>query len=225
MIGYNLENPWKGFAWSPKMVHPSDIESVNLHNQKVSSEYRFLLHLAPEPWIGNIDGNLFVLYANPGATEDNENKIFQPKHQLVMEKTIKNLSQQNKEFPHFHFDPELAGSEGWNWFQQKFKWLTDAVGHRKLAKTLVTCELAPYHSRKWRVPRPMPPTQSFTYELIRTAMKRDATILLARTSKVWIQNIPELEKYPRVYRPSSINASVSPKNYPGNFDKILESLR
>ena len=219
-----LENPWSDFKYSSKMVHPMDFSAVTEHNQTSKPEYQFLLHLAPEPWIGNLKGNLLVLYANPGATQDNLNRVIQENHTRVMEKSIKNLTQSNAEFPHFHFDPELSGTEGAKWFESKYKWVLDSTSRRAVATNLITCELAPYHSVKWKVPKVMPPTQEFTYQVIRDGIERDAVILLARSARIWIEHIPQLAKYNRVYYPNSINASVSPSNYPGNFDKIIDAV-
>ena len=219
-----LSNPWDGFEYSNEMVHPLDISAVGQHNLKSKPEYQFLLHLAPEPWIGNLKGNLLVLYANPGATQDNLNRIIQENHNQVMEKSIKNLNQTNTEFPHFHFDPELSGTEGAKWFESRYKWVIDATSRKAVAANLITCELAPYHSVKWKVPRVMPPTQEFTFQLIRDGIERDTVILLARSAKIWTENIPELARYHRVYRPNSINASISPNNYPNSFDKIIQAI-
>ena len=218
-------NPWLGFKHSELMVHTDDLDAVQHHNATSKRNYEFLLHLAPEPWIGNLNGNLLVLYANPGATEDNVNRVLQPDHELVMQKSIRNLNQENIEYPHFHFDPELNQTEGSKWFKAKYRWLLDETSEQILAKNLVTCELAPYHSMKWKIPKRKLPTQEFTFDIIRNAILRDAVILLARTPKLWIENIPELLRYPRVFRPNSINASVSPKNYPGHFNEIIEALK
>jgi hypothetical protein len=206
------------------MLHPDDAESVEFHNNSSKADYQFLLHLAPEPWIGTLQGNLLVLYSNPGATQDNLNKVLQLKHNEVMEKSISNLNQEIISFPHFHFDPELKDTEGGKWFRSKYRWLIEETSDRAVSENLITCELAPYHSVKWKIPRRKLPTQEFTYEIIRSAMSRDAVILLARTPKIWLKNLPELEKYPKMFRPNSINASISPKNYPGNFDKIIEAV-
>lgn len=215
------ENPWIDFRYSDEMLHPLDDEAVRFHNKTSKIEYQFLLHLAPEPWIGNINGNLFVLYSNPGATKDNVNKVSQPKNELVIRKTISNLNQTNYDYPHFHLDPALADTEGGTWFNQKYKWLINESSRESLAKNLVTCELAPYHSLKWKIPKFMPPTQEFTCSLIRQAMERNAVILLARTPKIWLSQIPELANYSNVFRPNSINASVSPNNYPESFEQIV----
>jgi len=219
-----LSNPWDGFKYSNEMVHPLDVPAVKSHNQTSKPEYQFLLHLAPEPWIGNLNGNLLVLYANPGATQANLNKILQKNHSQVIKKSIQNLNQANPEYPHFHFDPELKGTDGANWYEGKYKWVLDATSRKAVASNLITCELAPYHSVKWKVPRVMPQTQEFTYQIIRNGIERNAVILLARSAKIWIHNIPELARYPRVYRPNSINASISPNNYPVGFDKIIDAI-
>lgn len=218
------DNPWIGFRHSEVMVHPLDKDAVEHHNKTSKREYQFLLHLAPEPWIGNIAGKLVVLYSNPGATELNVSGVAQPLHNLVLEKSIKNLNQENREYPHFHFDPELNGTEGAIWFRKRFRWLIEVFGDKVVSQELLTCELSPYHSLKWKIPKLMPPTQEFTYQIIREAMLRSSTILLARTPKLWLQNIPELATYPLLFRPKSINAAVSPKNYPESFDKILKAL-
>lgn len=219
-----LENPWDGFEYSNEMVHPLDVPSVSRHNQTSKPEYRFLLHLAPEPWIGNLEGNLLVLYANPGATQENLNRIEQNNNKIVMEKSIKNLNQTNSEFPHFHFDPDLRGTEGAIWFESKYKWLIDATDRKSVARNLVTCELAPYHSVKWKVPKIKLPTQEFTFQIIRDGIARGAVILLARSARIWTENVPELASYHQVYRPKSINASISPNNYPESFSKIVDAL-
>ncbi len=219
-----MENIWEGFTASEEMVHELDRPSVLEHNARVRPEHKFLLHLSPEPWIGNLEGNLFVLYSNPGATQGDLAKIEQKDNALIVEKSIKNLNQMNDKYPHFFFDPELVNTDGGKWFRRRYRWLIDATDLERVANNVVTCELAPYHSIKWRNPKTMPPTQEFTYQAIRNAFARDATILIGRTPKVWKHHIPELEKYPRVFRPNGINASVSPGNYPKNFDRIVDAL-
>lgn len=225
MMKFTETNPWIGFTKSNKMVHPLDQVAVEHHNKTSKRDYQFILHLAPEPWIGNIEAKLLVLYSNPGATKSNALGIFQPLHDLVLERSIRNLNQENQEYPHFDFDPELNETEGAMWFHKRFRWLVDIFGVQKVSQQLLTCELSPYHSLKWKIPKLMPPTQNFTYQIIREAMLRNATILLARTPKLWMENVPELATYPYLFRPKSINAAVSPNNYPDNFEKILEALR
>jgi hypothetical protein len=71
----------------------------------------------------------------------------------------------------------------------------------------------------------MPPTQQYTYQLVKQAMERDAIILIGRGRADWFKNVPGLEKYKRYFQPSSSQcAYVSPNNYGKNFNKILEAI-
>ena len=220
-----MKNPWLGFKHSEQMVHQLDEASVKEYNLTSKRDYQYLLNLAPEPWIGNIDGNLLVLYSNPGATRENLNGVNPPYYELVVEKSIKNLNQENTQYPHFYFDPAMSSTEGAKWFTAKYKWLIDEVGVSVLARNLLTCELSPYHSFKWKPPKKQFQTQKFTFEIVKEAMARDALILIARSNKIWTENIPDLARYPRTLTPNSINASVSPGNYPRGFEGILSKLK
>lgn len=219
-----MNNPWLDFNISDHMVHPLDEDSVAYHNRTSKAEHQFLTYLPPEPWIGNLNASLVVLYSNPGATINNTKRVFQTGHDLVVEKSIQNLKQTLKNFPHFHFDPALANTEGATWFLQRYRWLIEQVGISAVSKNLLTCELAPYHSLKWKEPKRPIYTQSFTNHLIRSAMDRRALILVARSKRIWFNHIPELEKYPRTIYPNSINASVSPGNYPRDFESIVAAV-
>lgn len=165
-----------------------------------------------------------VANPNPGATQGDLARTTQRDHSLIVEKSMRNLNQENASFPHFFFDPELKETDGGKWFSKKYRWLIEATDRAAVARNVVTCELAPYHSVRWRNPKTMPPTQEFTYAIVRNAIERDATILLARTPKIWEQHVLELKTYPRVYRPNSINASVSPGNYLGAFNEIVKAI-
>ena len=87
-----MKNPWLGFKHSEQMVHQLDEASVKEYNLTSKRDYQYLLNLAPEPRIGNISGNLLVLYSNPGATKENLYGVNPPYYELVVEKSIKNLN-------------------------------------------------------------------------------------------------------------------------------------
>ena len=86
-----LSNPWLDFQISESMIHELDIASVKEHNSKVEAKYRFLTHLAPEPWIGNSDANILVLLANPGATAGDLSGKTQKGADLINELSMSNL--------------------------------------------------------------------------------------------------------------------------------------
>jgi hypothetical protein len=218
-------NPWTNFEISNSMVHDLDRDSFNLHNSRVTADYRFLDQLAPEPWIGNKQAELLVLLANPGATRGDVARKQQKGAQRINELSIANLRGEIKDYPHFFFNPELSGTDGYKWYVKRFRHLIEATSEENVSKKLLSCELVPYHSFSWKKPRQMPPTQAYTYQLVSQAMERDAVILIGRGRKDWFKNVPGLEKYKRYFQPSSTQcAYVSPKNYGKNFNKILETI-
>jgi hypothetical protein len=220
-----LRNPWTSFEISSSMVHEMDKEAFDLHNSRVTQEFQFLDHLAPEPWIGNKSANLLVLLANPGATRGDVARKKQKGADRINELSIQNLRGQIKDFPHFFFNPELEGTDGHTWYAKRFQHLILETSPRNLAHKVLSCELAPYHSFSWKKPRKTLPTQSFTYQLVADAMKRDAVIVIGRGRAEWFKNVPGLEKYKRYFQPSSSQCSyLSPNNYGKNYKALLEAI-
>ena len=221
-----LFNPWKKFEISDSMIHEADVEAVRQHNSRVGSDYQFLDHLAPEPWIGDTSARVLVLLANPGATLQDVQRKPQKLASLINQLSIANLRGELKDYPHFFFDPRLIGSDGYNWYASRFAHLIKETSAQNVSQKILSCELVPYHSFSWRKPRLLPPTQQYTFNLVVEAMKRDAVILIGRGRAEWFKNVPGLEKYSRYFQPSSPqSAYVSPNNYGKNFEKILQAIQ
>lgn len=220
-----MENPWSDFFESEHMVHPDDEQIIKEHNESVDRRYQFLLHLAPEPWVGNINSPLVVLYANPGATEFDLTGKTQYKAQEINSFARINLRQEPSLFPHFFFSPKLEGTQGQKWYFKTFKGLLEKVSPLDISNKLLTCEIAPYHSKNWKQPTVKIPTQSYTEYLVKEAMERRAVILIHRGSKYWLEQIELLNRYPLAFRPNSAqNPYVSKGNYPKAFDFILNAV-
>jgi hypothetical protein len=221
----NISNPWKALEISKSMVHDLDREAFDLHNSRVTRDYRFLDQLAPEPWIGNKSANLLVLLANPGATRGDVAGKRQKGADRINELSIQNLRGEIKEFPHFFFNPELEGTDGHTWYAKRFRHLIEATSVETVSKKTLSCELVAYHSFSWKKPRKMFPTQEYTNQLVAQAMDRGAVILIGRGKSDWFKNVPGLERYKKYYQPSSSQCSyISPKNYGKNYDRILEAI-
>jgi hypothetical protein len=223
----NLEakNPWRNFEASDQMVHENDRASVESHNSKVEPKYRFLLQLAPEPWIGSIDAPIIILYANPGATPANLLGEKEP-NRKILELSLQNLRQEFSEFPHFFFNPTLKSEPGGRWFRKRFRELIEATSLERVAQSIATVEAAPYHSVNWKSPKTPIPTQEFTNDIVRNAIAKGALILRARHVKGWVKAVPELSQYANVIYPSSAQcAYVSANNYKGTFERIVEAIR
>jgi hypothetical protein len=220
-----LSNPWLDFQISESMIHELDRDSVKNHNSMVEGRYRFLTHLAPEPWIGNSEAEVLVLLANPGATAGDLSGKPQKNADLINKLSISNLKGELTEYPHFFFDPQLIGTDGYVWYAKRFKHLIDATSQGNVANKVLSCELVPYHSFSWKKPKDMPITQKYTFNLVKQAMDRDAVILIGRGKKDWFENVPGLEKYSKYFQPASAQcAYISPNNYGKNFNKIVEAI-
>ena len=207
------------------MVHPLDRISFEDHNSRVTANLKFLSHLAPEPWIGDIGAELLVLLANPGATTGDVQGRKQKEADEINEFSIANLSHSIKDYPHFFFNPDLSGTDGHTWYRKRFGHLIKATSAENISQRVLSCELVPYHSFNWKKPKVMPPTQSYTNELVRKAMERGAVILIGRGKQDWFKNVPGLEKYKNYFQPSSSQCSyISPNNYGENYNKILKSI-
>ena len=80
----------KNFKISNYMVHEKDKDAFEDHNSRVNSDYKFLPHLAPEPWIGNTKAPVLVLLANPGATRGDVVGKPQKSAELINETWVRN---------------------------------------------------------------------------------------------------------------------------------------
>jgi len=220
-----MKNPWLNFNISGDMVHQLDRDSFSLHNASVVADYKFLPQLAPEPWIGDPEAKLLVLLANPGATRGDVLGKKQEGADLINQLSIANLNHSIKDYPHFFFNPILEGTDGHTWYKKRFGHLIEATSAQNVSKRVLSCELVPYHSFSWKKPRVMPPTQSYTFEIVRNAIERGAVILIGRGKADWFKNVPELSKYKRYFQPASAQcAYISPKNYGKNYREILSSI-
>ena len=220
-----MKNPWEDFKISTEMIHELDRHSFELHNTKVEPDYRFLSQLAPEPWIGDTKANLLVLLANPGATRGDVSGVKQKGADIINQLSIANLNHSIKDYPHFFFNPILEGTDGHTWYKKRFRHLIEVTDAQNVSKKVLSCELVPYHSFSWKKPSVMPPTQSYTFEIVRNAIERGAIILIGRGKADWFKHVPELSKYKRYFQPASPQcAYISPKNYGQSYKEILNTI-
>ena len=220
-----MKNPWLDFEISDHMVHPLDRDSVDSHNKIAKPEYKFLTHLAPEPWIGNINAPLVVLLANPGATKSDMQGKPQRGVDEINQLSIANLKHEITDYPHFFFNPKLANTDGYKWYERRFGHLIRETSAENVSKKVMTCEMVPYHSFSWKKPKAMPPTQEFTFSIINDAIDREAIILIGRGKTDWMKYLPKLRNYKRYFQPASPQcAYLSPKNYRAAFKDILGAI-
>ncbi|WP_329127417.1 hypothetical protein [Streptomyces sp. NBC_01465] len=186
-------------------------------------KYRLDLALPPEPFLGLHDAPLVTLLANPGRSESDPAAYARPG---ITPRTLHNIATDGGTPNHF-----LSGAEpdhpGSLWWRRTLRGLT-TLGHsyEELSRTVLALQFHGYHSPEWR---PIPftlPSQSFTFDLVRRAMSRDAVIILGRIADVWTIAIPELRSYPNVVTPKTRrNAAISRGMFtPQDFERITDAL-
>ena len=218
-------NPWINMDHSEYMVHPDDKTSFEDHNSRVTSNYKFIPFLTPEPWVGNINAPIVILLANPGATKENlagerETNSFRK------DLSIKNLSQSNQEFQHYFLNPELKDDPGGQWWNNRLSELIEETSLQAVADSIVSLETIPYHSVSFKAPKLKIPTQDYTYEILDAAIKRNAIIIAQRQISHWQAMVPSLKGYARVYQPNSPqSAYFTSGNYPAGFDEFVRAVK
>lgn len=114
------------------------------------------------------------------------------------------------------------GSENIDWYWQRTKKIREIVGWEAVAHKLTYLEMFPYRSIKLRYPKKLPPSQQYTFHLLREALKRNVWIIITRMETDWIMNVPELVNYPKlICLHSKQNVTLSPGNMGNEFFNFL----
>jgi len=204
-------NPWPSLQDSPPFVLKDDKRAIEAFNQKAKKNAIIQTNMLPEPFVGSLNAPVFVLLENPGAGGGEEDFALhrQPEFQRRVRACHRQLPSQ---FPHYFLDPDTEGP-GARWTRQKLKPLVEAFGVRVVASGVCFVEYFPYHSENFAHGRLSLPSQTFTFDALRAAVGRGATIIITRGRKLWEQSVPELTTHTLVFETSSKqNVTISPKN-------------
>ena len=207
-----MKNPWLDLPRTKPYVLEIDRPHVEAFNRHASTKHRLDLRMLPLPFVGNRQAPLLVLGLNPSYQPDSR--------RLDRDGTARgdairaNLGPKPRGHVHPGLNPEFAETSGGRWWRRCFRALIDK-GHTadSLARDVLAVEFHGYRSLNWQ---PIPytlPSQHFGFELVRRAMQRQATIVLARGRRHWDVAIPELRNYDsRVELKNARSATISPKN-------------
>jgi len=206
-----VRNPWLSLPDAPPFVLADDKRAIEAFNQKAKKPYFIQTNMLPEPFVGSLNAPVFILQLNPGAGGGEEDFALhrQPEFQRRVRACHHQLPSQ---FPHYFLDPDTEGP-GAQWTRQKLKPLIEAFGIRVVASGVCVLEYFPYHSKNFAHARLSVPSQTFTFEALRAAVGRGATIIIVRGRKLWEKAVPELSAHALVFETSSKqNVVISPKN-------------
>ena len=107
---------------------------------------------------------------------------------------------------------------------KKIKEANFSLWTEKIANEVCCIEYFPYHTKKFKPLKQILKSQKYGFELVKDAISRNALIIIMRAKNVWLKAVPELKNYHYYALNSFLNVTISRKNLPGGFERIIEAL-
>jgi|GEM_PF-1200716 len=219
------ESPWSNLPEAAPYILPEDREAIEHHKNYLS------LHLEtyPEPLVGGLDNAKVVFLAlNPGFTDDDVDVNLQlPEFIAGCRSNIADPFTS----PFYYFEGGLEATGGYRWWAARLKPLVRAgIPLEVLKDKIMMVEYFPYHSVNYHHINVFTPSQRYSFEIVREAIRRGKTIIIMRSRALWIEAVPELVDYPYLELNSPQNVSISRpnldnKNGIGTFDRLVAMLK
>ncbi len=218
----NTPNPWTDLPNEQPWVLPGDRVIINKFNESKHERFRVDPSLLPEPFIGRHDAPVVLLGLNPGW--DANDKLLHANPEFIR-LWQDNIQQKPNAFPFYYLSPNIA-APGFTWWKKKIRWLIEDAGPKLITQSLLCVEYFPYHSHKYHQGMPLIPSQAYSFELVRSAIKRRAIVVVMRSKRIWFEAVPELVSHSRCYcLRNPQNVAVSPGNCPAGFDAIVQAIK
>lgn len=240
-----MDNPWNNLAKQPPYVLDIDIRWVdeyeaNLQHIATKKKDRqiaeLLLHNhrlrtddVPFPYYGNPDSaKVVVLQANPGydllrTDRPDCDEILELDYQNLLHLPRPALYSMRPEYRQWTYK---NGQKGTCWYWKRTREIREAVGWEKTASGIMYMELFPYRSVTLMYPKQLPPSQQYTFDLLKILLKRNIWVVMTRMDRHWLENVPELQTYSKIARiKNRRSVYLSPNNLEEkNFKMIVNSL-
>lgn len=222
------QNPWEKLSLESPFVLPSDLPCINAFNATIpeNDSRRIVVDsVIPEPFVGDVfSSSVVILLLNPGLDETNDPKVHaDPEFRDAL---ISNMKHKRTDYPFYFFNPVFRDTPGSQYWRGKTKQLREIFDDSTLARNLAAIEWFPYKSKKYG--SCTVPSQQYSFQLVKDAIQRKATIVVARSKAKWEDSVPELRHYPNMLTLSSSQNVVLSKNnmkHKGeNTDKAWELL-
>jgi hypothetical protein len=127
--------------------------------------------------------------------------------------------------PFYHLDP-LCEGPGREWWLRNLGCLVAEVGEECVADSILCVEYFPYHSQSFNHSRLRLPSQEYSFQLVREAIRRRVIIVQLRGARVWAGAVPELARYRNCYfTRTTRTAAISPRNCPDGYRRIVLRIK
>lgn len=215
-------NPWQELPTAQPFVLEGDRALVDTFNTRAKARQAIDTSLLPEPFLGRPHAPVVLLGLNPGWSPGDAEWHRNPEFVRLCRA---NLVHEPSRYPFYLLNPTLS-APGTRWWTSRLRLLIESVGVEAVAQGLLCVEYFGYHSATYSGATPRLPSQDYGFNLVRSALAREAVVLVLRSAKFWFAAVPELSSYRRRYSLRSVqNVSVSPKNCPDGFSEVLGALR
>jgi len=194
-------NPWKNLPCNPPFVLEEDSSYINTFNEiQNNANFKINTNYVPEARLGPVNAPVVILQLNPSYNRDEA----EGPNELEIKKDLENIMNEGE----YH----KGGYETTNWWNTRLNNLRCDVGEEKLAKNLLSVEFFPYRSLNFDHNELRIPSQKYSFDLVRNALKNNAVVVVGRGWKLWCSAIPEL--YEQFNDPKSEHGTVFRLNNP-----------
>ena len=175
-------NPWTELPEKPPFVLEQDRKYIEVFNKNESDELRKInTNYVPEARLGPKDAPVLILQLNPSYDKNfpkGTNNKSEVKEAIKIIKDEQALHE--------------GGQKNTVWWGRRLRELRDDVGGETLSKNLMTVDFFPYRSVNFSQNYLRIPSQSYSFELVRNSIEKNAVIIVGRGWKYWCAALPEL---------------------------------
>jgi len=216
-------NPWLKLPKTSPFILVEDLKQISRYGLRPES-LGWKTEILPVPYLGNPKkAKIILLCLNPGYNKSLDRKAQKDKY--CFKESIKALKFSSKT-PFICLDPKLEYTGGYKWWTRLLRSLIREFGLKTLSKKLMCLQYIGYHSKTFRRPPCVLPSQKFTFFLLRKVMKSKKVVVVMRSKHLWFESVPELKDYSFIELKNYRMPYLTERNVKnGSFGEIINSLR
>lgn len=219
----SIQNPWLSLPASAPFVLAEDAKILGSLRHPPRGKCELRLGLPPQPWTGNVSSaEVFLLALNPGFAEC-DCAEFQNADYAVQWRLALSFGTRT---PFYFLDPAFSTTGGGRWWRPRLRDLIAVAGIDAVAQSVMCVEHFPYKSTRYKPLGVTLPSQWYSFEIVREAIRQRKQIVVMRNERVWLESVPELQSYPYVRLTNHQNPYLSRAQMTADqFDRVCAALR
>jgi hypothetical protein len=157
----------------------------------------------PFPYYGNPNtARVVVLQANPGYDLMRNDRPFANE---ILDLDYRNLLHKVSSplytlLPRYREWVYTNGKKGTCWYWKRTRHLREKVDLDKMSSGMMYMELFPYRSVELLYPKTLPPSQEYTFNLLRQLLKKNVLVIMTRKDREWEKTVQELKSYHKIIK-------------------------